>query len=254
MNKTVYYESFTDDVVESRNQHVHLPDGYEWVRDDVWSKVKYHLGYLLVIILAELYLRLVLKVHYRNRRLLWKYRKSGYFVYGNHTQPVGDPFIPVLACIGKRAFGIAGTANYGIPVLGKLMPWIGALPVVETREGRQKLSEAVERRIRERHVVFLYPEAHVWPYYTGIRPFSTSAFHYQQQLNVPGFTLTTVYRKRRFGKKPRIEVIVNGPFRPDSTLSPRDQRQRLRDEVFQSLKENATLSNCDFIQYICTTK
>ena len=249
MEKTFYYNDFTDDVVESRDQDYALPDDYEWVRKGWWNKVKYALAYALAFILAEVYLRLVLRAHFHSRKLLREYRKEGYFVYGNHTQPVGDPFIPIVGCLGRRVFGLAGTANLGVPVFGKLLPYMGALPVTATRIGQQKLSEAITTRIGEGKVVFMYPEAHVWPYYTQIRPFSNAAFHYQQQLEKKGFTLTTVYRKPKFGKRPRIDIYADGPFVPDKGLKPREQRQQLHDEVMASMQKHASLSDYEYVEY-----
>lgn len=250
MKQRIFYDSYTDDVVENSNQDYELPPDYQWIRKGVWNKVMYALGYALALTIAFVYLRFVRHVHYHGRYTLWKFRRNGYIIYGNHTQPFGDPFIPLLACLGKRAFGIAGTANLGIPFIGKLLPYMGALPLVNTKYGMKKLHEAVAQRIAEKHVVFMYPEAHVWPYYTQIRRFPASAMHYQQQLECLSFTLTTTYRKRLIGKRPRIDVYVDGPFYPQHDETPRMQRLILQYETILSMQNNAQKSNYQYIEYV----
>lgn len=76
---------------------------------------------------------------------------------------------------------------------------------------------AVKTRIEEKNAVIIYPEGHLWPYYTGIRPFENTSFRFPVELNVPSFCMTTTYTGKQ-GKKPKITIYIDGPFYPDMTL------------------------------------
>ena len=99
------------------------------------------------------------------------------------------------------------------------------------------------------HSVVIYPEAHVWNYYTGIRPFSTAAFAYPVENNTPCFTMTTVYRKPLICKRPRIKVYIDGPFYAEQGMNHREQRQRLCEIVRQAMQDRAALSDYEYIHY-----
>ena len=53
------------------------------------------------------------------------------------------------------------------------------------------------------------------------------------------FAFTDCYKKRRFGKRPRIVTYVDGPFFPDPKLNARDQAQALRDQVYGAMVARA---------------
>ncbi len=59
---------------------------------------------------------------------------------------------------------------------------LGALPVPDSISEYKKFSKAYKKRISDGHPVVIYPEAHVWPYYTGIRPFERRPSAFQQSL------------------------------------------------------------------------
>ena len=67
--------------------------------------------------------------------------------------------------------------------------------------------------------VVIYPEAHVWKYYTKIRPYPSTSFKFPVHCNVPAFCMTTTYYKRKLGKKPGIVVYIDGPFMLDNNLT-----------------------------------
>ena len=69
------------------------------------------------------------------------------------------------------------------------------------------------------------------------------------QYQTPVFCLTNTYQKRRFSKRPRIVTYIDGPFYPDGTLSMKQQKQKLRDEVYERMKERAGNSNVTVIRY-----
>ena len=88
----------------------------------------------------------------------------------------------------------------------------------------------------------IYPEAHVWPYYTKIRPFISASFKYPTKLDAPSFSMTTTYQKRKRGKRPKMVVYIDGPF------SGSDSRE-LCEAVKAKMEERSKLSNNEYIEY-----
>lgn len=245
MKKTRYYRSYEDDFEQSSQQDYKVPEDYRWVRSPFLST----LIYALAFVISSVCCRLFLHVRFQNRKTLKETKKTGAFVYANHTQPVGDVFDPALACFPNRIYTLVSPANLGIPFLGKLLPYLGALPIPDSLKGMKKLSEAIEHRLNQKKCVVIYPEAHVWAYYTKIRPFPETSFKFPVKHQKPVYCLTAAYRKRRLGKKPAITIFCDGPFHPNSALSPKEQASDLRDRVYACMEKRSQSSNCEYIVY-----
>ena len=244
-----YYQSYTDDFVETKDQAYKIPEGYRWLRLDPVSRLLSGLIYTAAILFSSVYCRLVLHVRYRNARVLRQARKTGAFLFCNHTQPFGDVFIPALPALPARIYTVVSPANLGIPVIGKLLPYLGALPVPDTIQGMKRFQEAMEYRLGQRRYITVYPEAHVWEYYTGIRPFPDTSFKYPVKYGKPAYSLTVTYQKRRSGGRPRATVYIDGPFYPNPALPRKAQAAELRDTIFRRMTERSGLSNDEFSRY-----
>lgn len=248
--KTIYYASFSDDVIVNANQDYTLPGDYRWMDDGRKGRFLSRIVYGAAVIFSFFYTKLVWHMKVENQEVLSSAGDRGYFLYANHTQPFGDVFFPAWVNLKKRIYVIVSQANYGLPVIGKLLPYLGALPLGKDLKGMENLRKAVDRRIQEKKCVVVYPEAHVWPYYTKIRPFSDTAFHYPVNLGAPVFAMTTTYQKRKNGKRPRITIYVDGPFFPDTSLSKRAQRQTLCAQVRAAMTRRSQMSNCEYVTYV----
>ena len=193
------------------------------------------------------------KIKYRHRIVgrekLKEAKKTGCFIYGNHTQILGDPLIPTFVCFPKKAYIIVHANNVSMPYLGRITPYMGGLPLPDDMAAARNFSATVEKRINQGAAVFIYPEAHIWPYYTKIRPFGDASFSYPVKHGVPTFCFTNTYQKRRFSKKPRVVTYIDGPFYPNTDLTPKEQRKHLRDQVYECMCERAKLSNVEVIRY-----
>lgn len=248
MSKQIrYYSSFTDDFAHSADQEYRLPPDYRWVRKDIPSMFLSGLIYGLAVIFGGLYCRCFLHVKVKGREKL-KAVKGGFFLYGNHTQPVGDVFIPAIAVLPRRIFTVVSPANYGIPVIGKILPYLGALPTEPSVRGMKALTKAMEYRLEKDHPIVIYPEAHVWEYYTDIRPFPDAAFKFPVKYDKPAFAMTVTYQRSRFLKKPRAVVYLDGPFYPEGD-TPREKVSHLHDRVYNVMKARSCISNFAYIEY-----
>ena len=67
----------------------------------------------------------------------------------------------------------------------------------------------------------------MWPYYTGIRPFTDASFSYPAHTGTPVFAMTTCYQKRKIGSFPKTVTFIDGPFYPDESL-PMAERKKVR--------------------------
>lgn len=242
------YASFTDDFEQSANQDFVLPPDYQWVRRGVGARVLSGLIYALAVLFGSVYCFLFLHMRVRGRRCL-KGVKGGFFVYGNHTQPVGDVVIPALCLLPRRIYTVVSPANYGIPVIGRVLPFLGALPIVDTLHGFKELNRAMECRLAGGHPIVLYPEAHVWEYYTGIRPFPSTSFKFPVKFDQPAFAMTVTYKKSKVWRRPRMEVWLDGPFYPEGN-TPREKTEHLHAAVREAMERRSRESNFAYIEYV----
>ncbi len=200
--------------------------------------------------LAFLYVKLFLRQKTEGKETLAPYRKTGIYLYGNHTQAVGDPLTPNVFAFPKNVSFIVHPANVSMPVLGKLTPTLGAIPLPGTIGAYRAFSACLKGRIEKGHAVVVYPEAHIWPYYTGIRPFPDASFAYPVKDGAPVFCFVNTYRAGRFFKRPKMITRIDGPFLPDPSLSPREAASALREKVYTRMCALASVSDVEFIRYV----
>lgn len=244
--KIRYYDSCSDDFFQQGEEYK-LPENYKWIKNNIGFKLLSALTYSLALIFSNVYCRLFLHVRIKGAKKI-REQKGGFFLYGNHTQPIGDVFNPALACFPKRIYTVVSVANMYLPIIGKILPYLGALPIPDNLNGMKKFTDAIEQRIKTGHPVIIYPEAHLWEYYTDIRPFANTSFKYPVNLDVPVYCMTTTYQKRKYGKKPKITIYIDGPF--DVYEGSKKQRATdLCNKVYSRMKERAKNSNCDYISY-----
>ena len=246
---TIYYKTYKDDFVKSKNQYYEVPEGYIWNHTNLFYCFAEWLSYKIATVFDFFYCKFCLKIKVENQKVLKDYKNSGFFLFGNHTQPVGDAFIPTYVCRGKKVYVLVSPANLGIPVVGKILPLLGALPIPKTRDGLEQFKKAVEIKAKGRKCIVIYPEAHVWKYYTKIRPFSSNSFRFPIENNLPSFCITTTYQKAKKSEKPEITVYVDGPFWGKKDGTEREKRQALRDEVYECMVNRSKNSTYENIHY-----
>lgn len=172
-------------------------------------------------------------------------------MYGNHTQSFADTFIITNTIFPKRNFFIVNPENVSMKFLGNFIQMFGAMPIPSNRKAMKKFLETIENKIRKGYSITIFPEAHIWPYYTKIRPFKDVSFKYPIDLNVPVFCVTNTYKS--YGKnnnKVKIVTYLDGPFFQDESLNLKERRKDLRDKVYHCMVERSKESNIDVIKYI----
>ena len=248
MQKTIYYNDELNDEFSSAVITPEIIDGdYKYIQNKAASWFLYN---IVARPLAYAYAKLVYRQKTAGRKKLREYRKRGVFIYGNHTQAGGDPLIPNVFCFPKRVYFIVHPNNVSMPFFGAFMPYLGAIPLPDGMAAYRNYSAAVSQRISEGAAVVIYPEAHIWPYYTKIRNFPDTSFSYPCKLNTPVFCFTNTYKKQKYFKRPRIITYVDGPFFPDETVPAKQRAKALRDDVYNTMCRRAALSDCEYIRYI----
>ena len=247
--KIYYYENFSQDFIESKNQNYKLKENYKWIHNNIFYRFFSVIIYNLAYIFGVFYCKFILHVKIRNKKLLRNYKKQGYFLYANHTQPIGDVFIPAIASKTKRIYVVVSPSNLGVAGIGQLLPMLGALPIPNSIKKMGKFYQAVITRIKQKKCVVFYPEAHVWPYYTKIRPFDKTAFKFPINCNVPSFCITTTYCKRKYRKKPKIIVYIDGPFETDENLNKNEREEQLCNKIQQCMNNRSKSSTYEYIKY-----
>ncbi len=249
--KTIYYtdarnDEFSTAVITPKPIDEHwdyAPDTRAW-------KWKHFFAYRICATpIAWLYTKLTLFHTVRNRRVLRQAKGTGYFVYGNHTQEIADAFIPTIALFPREVSVIVHPNNVSMPFLGRITPYLGALPLPSNMKAMRNFLDAIKLRIHQKHAIMIYPEAHIWPFYTGIRSFPATSMKYPAELGVPSFAMTTTYRRLPFRAKPRAVTYLDGPFYPDMSLPLRQRADKLRDEIYNAMLARTKENTCEYIRY-----
>ncbi|MCI8590533.1 MAG: 1-acyl-sn-glycerol-3-phosphate acyltransferase [Clostridiales bacterium] len=218
------------------------------------SLVKRPVAWLLYRAVATpigwIYSRVFHGVRVKNRSVILKLR-GGCFLYGNHTQNVIDAFLPTIAAFPKRCDVITARDAVSLPVIKHVVPALGGVPLPETYKDVRSFMDSIRRRLKRGHAIAIYPEAHIWPYYNKIRPFSEAAFTYPYRFGVPAVPFTVTYHKRKILSflPPVVTVVIGEPVFPNAALGKKEAMKQMRDEVYEQMCAAAEDSYAH-IQYV----
>jgi len=253
--KVIYFEDelndeFSDAVIIPRK----IDENYKYKRGSAWNKISYIFQNILSMPIKLFYAKFKLKIKFVGREKFKQCRKTGFFMYGNHTQVFGDTFIPSLADFPKRNFLIVNPENISMKGSGWVIELLGAVPVPGNIKATKNFMDRIEELQNKNCSITIYPEAHIWPFYTKIRPFKSVSFKYPVKYDKPVFCFVNTYHA--YGKKKdkvRIVTYIDGPFYPDKSLSPKEAQESLRNKVYEKMCERSKNSNVEVIKYIKKT-
>ncbi len=253
--RIIYYsDPLNDDFAGTGLKRVHLKKNYHYTSRNVFyrfvSFLVYYLIALPVLYVAGKFWR---GIRVKGKKRLKALKGKGAFFYGNHTQ-IADGFMVQVYCVPwRRTSIIADRSAFAIKGIGWLLKMMGMLPVPETVGETMAFMKAIEDLNKRKNHIVIYPEAHIWPFYTGIRPFKENAFVYPSQLLAPVVPFCVTYRKRKIfrNKSPRMDIHIGQPVYPDASLSIHDRAKALRDRTYDFMVETASSNeNVEWIKYV----
>ena len=251
--RVIYYQDERNDDFSGFNIKVKpLGEKFRYIHTGWLYKIFEALFYYGVMIPVVFMLeKLYCHQKFVNRHLLKQAKKDGCFLVSNHTQVQSDSYIGPLATFPKKCFIIS---NPDVLSIRGARPWMqayGVIPLGSNLDEKKAFLNCVETRLKEGKAVIVYPEAHVWPYYTKIRPFDYQAFWYLSKQKKPMFVLTNCYQKSKFFKRPRIVTYVDGPFYPPSDVTAIEAAEQLRNIAYDTMcKRTQDHTTCEYIKYI----
>lgn len=253
-NKEIIYyedelnEEFSTAKIEPRK----IDENYKYIHKNViWNICSFLVQNVLSLPIKYLYAKIKFKTKCIGKEKLKPYKKQGYFIYGNHTQAFADTFLISNSIFPKRNYLIVNPENVSMKFLGNFVQMLGAIPIPSNKEAMKNFLNTIEYRIKKGYAITIFPEAHIWPYYTKIRPFKSVSFKYPVKLGTPTFCMTNTYQKYgKNGDKVKIVSYIDGPFFPDEGLNIKEQQENLRNKVYEKMVERSKNSNIEVIEYI----
>lgn len=150
--KTIYYK---DELNEEFSTAKIVPrvidENYKYIhRNPFWNMCSYILQNIISMPIKFLYAKIKFKIKYVGKEKFKKYKKEGYFIYGNHTQAFADTFIPSLANYPKRNYFIVNPENISMKFLKTIVEMLGAIPIPGDKKAMKNFLQVIEKRIRKR--------------------------------------------------------------------------------------------------------
>ncbi|TAH56518.1 MAG: hypothetical protein EWM49_05395 [Bacillota bacterium] len=253
--KTIYYsDPLNEDFGPTPRNLKKITGNYRYNRDNIFVRLFDFLTYRFILTpIAFIYTKVIARIKLANKHLLKDLKKEGVIVYANHTHAQADAFGPTIHFFPRKVSLVTNSANVSLPILGNLTKAWGALPLPEDYTASKRFVKEFELRLKRKGVMVIYPEAHLWPFYTGIRPFTHNSFSYSAKFNVKSYALTSTYQKDKKGKLKRV-VYLDGPFLLKEGLSDKEQAIALRDEIYEVMKKRSKLSTYEKIKYVKRNK
>lgn len=217
----------------------------------IWKFFAFIAYYVIAAPLVFFYCYLICGFRVKNRKAIRKIRKTGFFLYANHSH-FTDAFLAPIAAFPKRAYVIVGPDTVSIKGLRNFVQMVGAIPIPDVFSGMPSFLNAIRLRTEENCCISVFPEAHMWNYCTFLRPLKSGSFRYPIHLGVPSVAVAVTYQQRKlpFLKKPRRTVFISDPFYPDGSLPQKEAQRKLQDEVEAFLREKLdTYSTYKYYDY-----
>ena len=248
--KTVFYTNENEELYSTSPTVAKLDSDFKYIHRNIFWKFFAFVSYRIIMKpIAFLFCKIKFRLRIENKSALKKHKKDGYVIYSNHTLLAGDAFIPNCVNFLKKTYVIVNPDNISKKGTSTFIQMCGAIPTPSSLSNYRDFNDTIKKRIDDGNVVYIYPEAHVWPYCDFIRDFGDSSFSYPIKYDCPSYSATVTYQKRKHGKVPKVTVYIDGPFYKNSDLKVIDARKDLRDRVYETMKERSKNTTYKLVNY-----
>ena len=240
--EVIYYDDeLNDDFAGTKIKSCEVTENYKFLHTErLWRVLSFIAYYIIAAPLIWFYERVILRVRFVGKDSLKKCSDTPVFLYGNHTGFI-DAFTPNLLSLPKRRNRIIVSPDaVSVKGLRVAVELLGGVPIPTTVRAIPKFKEAIEH-YHKRENITVYPEAHIWPYFTGVRKFTDTAFSYPLKYGSPVFAFFTAYTEPKgflsCFRKANVTVYVSGPIYAEEGLSEREARRDLCEKVYSFMQE-----------------
>ncbi len=238
-----FYDEINDDFANTDIEQKGTPPNWKYLpKSKIYNFFNVFLYYPITI-LCKLIVK-IMGVNLVNKKIIKQAKKQGCFIYSNHTSYFLDAVTGHIACFPKKNYIVVNPDAINITGIRWVTKGLGALPIPQTKNQFISFIKAIDNINKKKNCVTIYPEAHIWPKYNKIRPFSSVSFSYPAKLNAPCFIKTTVYKTTRNGKTKPV-IYFDGPFYPNMELQYKERQQDLRNKIYNQMQERAKDSQSD---------
>ena len=250
--KTIYYtDELNDEFSKVKIIPRKIDENFKYNKNPIWDFCSLLCQNIFSMPIKILHSKIKFNHKFIGKEKFKECKDKGYFIYCNHTQDFEETFIPSLGNFPKRNFLIVNPENISMKGSGWLVELLGAIPVPGTKGAMKNFLKEIEKRINQKHSITIYPEAHIWPFYTGIRNYKSVSFKYPVIFNKPAYVITNTYQL--YGKnndKLKIVSYVDGPYFSDTSLNERESYLKLRNQIYNVMIERSKNSNFNYINYL----
>lgn len=242
--RVIYYkDELNDDFAGTKIKAKKVDSKFKFVHKNIiWRFFSWLIYYCIAVPFLGFYCRVIRGIKIKNKKALKQIRKSNFYMYGNHTG-ASDAFIPSLISLPQRTKIVISSDGVSIKGLKNLVQMVGGLPVPDGIDGMKQFVGAMQFYNDHKYNIAIYPEAHIWPYYTKIRPFKDTSFGYPVMNNKPVIAFCTTFSKPtgffKHMKKANTTIYVSDPIWPDTTKTKKEAQKELRDKVYNFMVQTA---------------
>lgn len=257
--KIIYFnDELNDDFAGTNINQKVIDKKYKYIhKNKCYLFFEFIIFYIIVFPIIWLHEKILYGAKYINKRALRKFKSESIFLYGNHVGSF-DGFTSSIISGKKRNRIISNPDAVSIKGLGWLMPMLGVIPLPSDTSAAKNYMRALKHHIDKKENITIFPEAHIWPYYTKIRPFNEQSFIYPVQYNKPVIAFCTTFHKTkgiaRIFRKVNIRVYISDPIYPNASLSRNEAKKYLKDKVYSFMVSSSKNNTYEHIIYIKNKK
>lgn len=200
--KVVYYsDPLNNDFAGTDIKQKKIKDNYVFIhKNPLWYILEFVVYRIIATPLVTVFMKVAYGLKIKNRKVLRECKNQGYFLYGNHTSILSDAYAPTIISFIRKAFIIVNPDAISIPVIGHVIQMLGGIPLPTSYAPMKNYMQAISTHIKTKQSIMIYPEAHLWPYCTFIRPF----------LHTPKITICWTLQINEWQVRPRRVHGKNG--------------------------------------------
>jgi len=242
-NKRYYQDELNDDFAGTHITPDKIPNNYRYLHTNIFFRLwSFTLYYFIAVPILRLIGRFMLNIHVHGKKNLMKI-KTGAIVYANHCHNFDGTNMAAFTCVPRRTYVISSPDAVSIPFVRHITVALGALPLPSELKGYENFLTAIDVLLKRKKIIGICPEAHIWPYYTGIRNFPATSFIYAARFHVPAVPAVATFRKPKGllkdYRKPRMDIHIGAPIYPDPALTNKENAKIMRDNTYAFMKSYA---------------